>query len=295
MNMHDLDQIRHQVELDLEARLQLTSEHSSALVEAMKYSVGGTAKRVRAVLVCATTVGLGAEIQRALAPAAAIELIHAYSLVHDDLPDMDDSDTRRGKPSCHKQYGSTIAILAGDALQTLAFSTILDAAELTAQQRTDCAAMLANASGWQYMVGGQAMDMELMHQAIRNLDQLFTMHEGKTGALFRAALEMGAIVAGFSRKSELFGTMSEVGTKIGIAFQLTDDFLDATAAVEQLGKPAGADSVAGKKSAVAFLGTEETRNRAIQYLEEAVDILESIDGDMTLVQQLAEECVHRQR
>ncbi|MYD46227.1 MAG: polyprenyl synthetase family protein [Gammaproteobacteria bacterium] len=293
--MHDLEQIRHQVESDLEARLQLTSVHSSALIEAMKYSVCGTAKRVRAVLVCATTIGFGMEIHRALPPAAAIELIHAYSLVHDDLPDMDDSDTRRGKPSCHKNYGSTIAILAGDALQTLAFSTILDAAELTIQQRTDCAAVLANASGWQYMVGGQAMDMELMHSAIHNLDQLFTMHEGKTGALFRAALEMGAIVAGYSRESEQFETMSKVGTKIGIAFQLTDDFLDATAANEQLGKPAGADSLAGKKNAVAFLGKDETRNRAIQYLEEAVEILKSVDGDMNLVQKLAEECVHRHR
>ena len=293
--MHDLEQIRHQVESDLEARLQLTSVHSSALIEAMRYSVCGAAKRVRAVLVCATTVGFGMEIHRALPPAAAIELIHAYSLVHDDLPDMDDSDTRRGKPSCHKEYGSTIAILAGDALQTLAFSTILDAEELTEQQRKDCAAILAQASGWQYMVGGQAMDMELMHRDLRNLDQLFTMHEGKTGALFRAALEMGAIVAGLSRESEQFRTMSEVGTKIGIAFQLTDDFLDATAANEQLGKPAGADSLAGKKNAVAFLGTEETRNRAIQYLEEAVEILKTVDGDMTLVQRLAEECVHRQR
>ncbi|MXZ55980.1 MAG: polyprenyl synthetase family protein [Gammaproteobacteria bacterium] len=292
--MYDLDHIRHLVELDLEARLQLTSEHSSALVEAMKYSVCGTAKRVRAVLVCAASVGFGAEINTALPPAAAIELIHAYSLVHDDLPDMDDSDTRRGQPSCHKQFGSTIAILAGDALQTLAFSTILDAAELTEQQRTDCAAVLANASGWRYMVGGQAMDMELMHRAIHDLDQLFTMHEGKTGALFRAALEMGAIVAGFSRESEQFGTMSEAGTKIGIAFQLTDDYLDATAENEQLGKPAGADSLAGKKNAVAFLGTEETRNRAIQYLNEAVEILKSVDADMTLVQRLAEECVHRQ-
>lgn len=293
--MHDLDQIRHQVESDLDARLQLTSVHSSALVDAMKYSVCGNAKRVRAVLVCASSIGFGAEIQRALAPAAAIELIHAYSLVHDDLPDMDDSDTRRGKPSCHKKYGNTIAILAGDALQTLAFSTILDAAELTEQQRTDCAAILANASGWQYMVGGQAMDMELMHRAIHNLDQLFAMHEGKTGALFRAALEMGTIVAGCSRESEQFGTMSEAGTKIGIAFQLTDDFLDATAGNEQLGKPAGADSLAGKKNAVAFLGIEETRNRAIQYLNEAVEILRSVDGDMNLVQRLAEECVHRQR
>ena len=293
--MHDLDQIRHQVESDLAARLQLTSVHSSALVEAMEYSVCGTGKRMRALLVCATTIGFGAEIHRALPPAAAIELIHAYSLVHDDLPDMDDSDTRRGQPSCHKKYGSTIAILAGDALQSLAFSTILDATELTVPQRTDCAAVLANASGWRYLVGGQAMDMELMHGDTHNLDQLFTMHEGKTGALFRAALEMGAVVAGFSRESKQFEKMNNAGTKIGIAFQLTDDYLDATAGNEQLGKPAGADSDAGKKSAVAFLGTSETHNRAIQYLEEAIEILKSVDGDMALVQRLAEECVHRQR
>lgn len=292
--MQDLDQIRHLVESDLEARMELTSVHSSVLVEAMKYAVCGTGKRMRAVLVCATTVGFGAELHRALPPAAAIELIHAYSLVHDDLPDMDDSDTRRGQPSCHKQFGSTTAILAGDALQTLAFSAILDASELSVQQRSDCAAVLATASGWRYLVGGQAMDMELMHRSIDNLDQLFTMHEGKTGALFRAALEMGAIVAGFSRESEQFVAISTVGTKIGIAFQLTDDFLDATAGIEQLGKPAGADSIAGKKSAVAFLGTEETRSRAIQYLDEAVEVLKSLDGDMTLVQRLAEQCVHRQ-
>lgn len=292
--MHDLEQIRHQIEADLETRLQLSSVHSSTLVEAMNYSVCGSAKRVRAVLVCATALGFGAELQRALPPAAAIEFMHAYSLVHDDLPDMDDADTRRGKPSCHKQYSSMIAILTGDALQTLAFSTILDATELTAYQRSDCAAILATASGWSHMVGGQAMDMELMNHSAQSLDQLFTMHEGKTGALFRAALEMGAIVSGCTRDSAQFQAISNVGTKIGIAFQLTDDYLDATAANEQLGKPAGADSTAGKKNAVAFLGVEETRNRAIQYLNEAFGILESVNGDMTLVRSLAQQCVHRQ-
>ena len=292
--MRDLDQIRHQIEADLETRLRLTSVHSSKLVEAMKYSVCGSAKRVRAVLVCATALGFGAEFSRALPPAAAIEFIHAYSLVHDDLPDMDDADTRRGRPSCHKQYSATIAILTGDALQTLAFSTILDATELSVQQRADCAAILANASGWRYMVGGQAMDMELMDQSAQSLDQLFTMHEGKTGALFRAALEMGTIVSGIDRNSKQFQAMSSVGTNIGIAFQLTDDYLDATAANEQLGKPAGADSLAGKKNAVAFLGVDETRKRAVQYLNEAFGVLESVEGDMTLVRNLAEKCVYRQ-
>ena len=293
--MYDLEQIRQQIEMDLEARLQLTSVHSSTLMEAMKYSVCGPAKRVRAVLVSATTLGFGAEIFNALPPAAAIEFIHAYSLVHDDLPDMDDAETRRGKPSCHKRYSNTIAILAGDALQSLAFSTILDATELTVQQRAECAAVLASASGWRNMVGGQAMDMELMNRTALGLDELFTMHEGKTGALFRAALEMGAIVSGFARDSAPYRAMSNAGTKIGIAFQLTDDFLDATAADGQLGKPAGADSLAGKKSAVAFLGIDETRKRAIQYLNEANGILESVNGDMTLVRLLAEECVHRQQ
>ncbi len=292
--MDDLEQIRHRVEADLTARLQLTSVHSAALVEAMQYSVCGSAKRVRAVLVCATAIGLRTEISRALAPAAAIEFIHAYSLVHDDLPDMDNSDTRRGKPSCHKRFNNTIAILTGDALQTLAFSTILDASELTTQQRGDCAAILAEASGWRYMVGGQAMDMELMNHDVHDLDQLFTMHEGKTGALFRAAVEMGVIVAGFEKGSAPFRAMSDFGTKIGIAFQLTDDLLDATAAAEQLGKPVGADLLAGKKNAVTFLGIEGTRNRATQFLTEAFGILESMEGDMNIVQRLAEECVHRQ-
>lgn len=292
--MDDLGQIRQRIEEDLTARLQLKSAHSSTLVKAMQYSVCGSAKRVRAVLVCATAIGLGSELSKALAPSAAIEFVHAYSLVHDDLPDMDDSDTRRGKPSCHKQFNNTIAILTGDALQTLAFSTILDARELTTRQRGDCAAILAEASGWRYMVGGQAMDMELMNDEVYDLDQLFTMHEGKTGALFRAAVEMGVIVAGCERDSTLFRTMSHFGTKIGIAFQLTDDLLDATAAVEQLGKPVGADMLAGKKNAVSFLGIEETKNRATQLLTESFGILESVEGEMNLVQRLAEECVYRQ-
>lgn len=292
--MRDLDQIRQHIEADLETRLQLTSIHSSTLVEAMKYSVCGSAKRVRAVLVCASALGFGTEFSRTLPPAAAIEFIHAYSLVHDDLPDMDDADTRRGRPSCHQQYSATIAILTGDALQTLAFSTILDATELSAQHRADCAAILADASGWRYMVGGQAMDMELMDQSAQSLDQLFNMHDGKTGALFRAALEMGTIVSGIDRDSKQFQAMSSVGTNIGIAFQLTDDYLDATAANEQLGKPAGADSLAGKKNAVAFLGVDETRKRAIQYLNEAFGVLETVEGDMSLVRNLAEKCVYRQ-
>ena len=295
MTVYDLSQIRLRVEADLEARLQLTSEHSSALVEAMNYSVCGSAKRVRAMLVCATALGLGTELSKALAPAAAIEFIHAYSLVHDDLPDMDDADTRRGKPSCHKQFNNTIAILAGDALQALAFSTILEAPELTLQQRVDCAAILADASGWRYMVGGQAMDMELMNHNAHDLDQLFTMHQGKTGALFRAAVEMGTIISGFERDSAQLRAMSNFGTKIGIAFQLTDDLLDATAARDQLGKPAGSDLLAGKKNAVSFLGIDGTRNRATQYLTEAIENLETANGNMTLVRSLAEVCVLRQQ
>ena len=291
--MSDVELIRRQVEADLASRLQLSSIHSTALVEAMQYSVCGTAKRLRAVLVCATAMGLGNTLTKALAPAASIEFIHAYSLVHDDLPDMDDAATRRGRPSCHKQFSNMIAILTGDALQTLAFSTILDANELSVQQRLDCASILADASGWRNMVGGQAMDMEMMQQAVDNLDQLFTMNMGKTGALFRAAVEMGAIVAGLRRDSLSFGTISKFGTKIGIAFQLTDDLLDATIASEQLGKPAGADLLAGKKNAVAFLGIDGTKDQAAKYLAEAFEHLEALDGDLGLLKDLANLCVHR--
>lgn len=291
--MDELGHIRRRIETELKVRVQLNSPHSSTLVEAMRYSVCGSAKRVRALLVCATAMDFGTEYSHARAPAAAIEFIHAYSLVHDDLPDMDDADTRRGKPSCHKEYTNSMAILAGDALQTLAFSTIMEATELSLAQRVACATVLASASGWRYMVGGQAMDMELMNQDMVDLDQLFTMHEGKTGALFRAAVEMGTIVSGFQPDTSQFLAMSNFGTKIGIAFQLTDDLLDTTAAQEELGKPVGADLLAGKKNAVAFLGVNETRNLAAQYLNEAYEILESVEGDMTRVRQLADECVHR--
>ncbi len=258
------------IETDLAARLPQHSELAPRLVDAMRYATLGGGKRIRPLLTCATAASLGMAPHRALAPACAVEFIHAYSLIHDDLPSMDDDDLRRGRPTVHVAFGEAIAILAGDALQALAFETVGSAESLPMDARLAMVELLARAAGWHGMVGGQAFDMAATGCAL-SIEALEAMHRAKTGALLTTAVELGAIAAQTDAATR--AALREFGAAVGLAFQVVDDLLDVTEATEHIGKRAGADAAAGKNTFPGLLGLDATRLRASALHEDAVGAL----------------------
>lgn len=221
------------------------------LREAMRYSVLAGGKRVRPVLTLAFCDALGEDWRKALPFACALELVHTYSLIHDDLPCMDDDDFRRGKPTCHKVYGETMAVLAGDALQPEAFQLIASAPDLTDRQRLDAVLVLARACGGDGMVAGQVLDVE---GKCGNESDVKLLHSLKTGAMICAAAELGCIAAG--NNTEMRSKAVEYGRHIGLAFQVRDDMLDVIADENEFGKPVGSDREEGKVTFVDLLGLE---------------------------------------
>ena len=221
------------------------------LQEAMRYSLLAGGKRVRPVMTLAFCDMLGGQWREAVPFACALELVHTYSLIHDDLPCMDDDDLRRGRPTCHKVYGETMAVLAGDALQGEAFGLIAAAPAMTAQQRIDAVAVLAAACGGGGMVAGQVLDMDHLAQGEADLRLL---HRLKTGAMLQAAAELGCVAAGAD--DGLRQRARDYGCHIGLAFQVRDDVLDVVADQGELGKPIGSDRAAGKRTFVDLLGLE---------------------------------------
>jgi farnesyl diphosphate synthase len=244
------------------------------LHQAMRYSVINGGKRVRPILVYAAGTALGVDEQKLDAPAVAIELIHAYSLVHDDLPAMDDDDLRRGKPTCHKAFDEATAILAGDALQSLAFHVLLDGLdeELPPSQVKDIINTLAVSSGSRGMAGGQAIDLESVGKEL-NVAQLENMHIHKTGALIRASVRMGALSKPGIDKAML-DKLDHYAKCIGLAFQIQDDILDVEADTETLGKTQGSDMARNKPTYPALLGLEEARQMAAELVEDAIKTLQ---------------------
>ena len=221
------------------------------LQEAMRYSLLAGGKRVRPVMTLAFCDMLGSQWREALPFACALELVHTYSLIHDDLPCMDDDDLRRGRPTCHKVYGETMAVLAGDALQGEAFGLIAAAPAMTAQQRIDAVAVLSAACGGDGMVAGQVLDVDHLAQGEADLRLL---HRLKTGAMLQAAAELGCVAAGAD--DGLRQRARDYGCHIGLAFQVRDDVLDVVADQGELGKPIGSDRAEGKRTFVDLLGLE---------------------------------------
>ena len=221
------------------------------LQEAMRYSLLAGGKRVRPVMTLAFCDMLGGQWREALPFACALELVHTYSLIHDDLPCMDDDDLRRGRPTCHKVYGETMAVLAGDALQGEAFGLIAAAPAMTAQQRIDAVAVLSAACGGGGMVAGQVLDVDHLAQGETDLRLL---HRLKTGAMLQAAAELGCVAAGAD--DGLRQRARDYGCHIGLAFQVRDDVLDVVADQGELGKPIGSDRAEGKRTVVDLLGLE---------------------------------------
>ncbi len=227
------------------------------LHQAMRYAVLGGGKRIRPLLVYATGTLLGASPESLDRPAAAVELIHAYSLIHDDLPAMDDDDLRRGRPTCHRAYDEATAILAGDALQCLAFELLCSDRE-DPRMQLDMLAALSVASGTRGMAGGQAMDLGAVGLKL-DVDALEAMHRMKTGALIRAAVRLGALAA--HAGDTLMKALDDFADALGLAFQIRDDILDVEGTAEALGKTAGKDARADKPTYSSLLGGEEAQRR----------------------------------
>jgi len=260
---------------------------------AMRYATLGGGKRIRAALVYATGEALNADAEDLDAAASAVELIHAFSLVHDDLPAMDNDDLRRGRPTCHRQFDEATALLVGDALQTLAFEVLATTSDEPARIRSRLAMVqaLASASGSSGMAGGQALDIEATGQSL-DLDQLINIHQLKTGALIHAAVTLGVLAADVSEQQVNSG-LNEFGRCIGLAFQIVDDILDITADTETLGKPQGSDLAANKATYPAIMGLEAARERANSLLEVALASLEPLGDNSQSLADLARFIVQR--
>lgn len=269
----DIRRYQSRIEQVLDRCLQLADPGTPRLLEAMRYSVLGGGKRLRPVLVYCTGEALGARPQTLDAAAAAVELIHAYSLVHDDLPAMDDDDLRRGQPTCHKAYDEGTAVLAGDALQCLAFDVLASDVEpgMSAEARLQALRILAHGIGTAGMAGGQAIDLEAVGRRL-DIAQLEDMHRRKTGALLKASVLLGAVAAGVTSGPE-YAALDRFGAELGLAFQIQDDILDVEGDVATLGKAVGADAALEKPTYPSLLGMDRARQLAQQARDNALDSL----------------------
>ncbi|MCS5561774.1 MAG: (2E,6E)-farnesyl diphosphate synthase [Marinobacter nauticus] len=285
-----LDQCRQQVDRELD-RCLARHATSERLQETMRYSVLGGGKRVRPALCMAAARAMGSHESTALAPACALELIHAYSLVHDDLPAMDDDDLRRGRPTAHIAFDEASAILAGDALQTLAFALLSDAPALSDRQRVTMISELARASGHQGMVGGQAIDLESVGRQL-SVAQLEAMHRHKTGALIEASVRLGALTSETVTECQL-SNLTDYASALGLAFQVQDDLLDIEGDTEVIGKRQGSDAARAKPTYPALLGIEGARQHLARLLDEALGALESFDSEADTLRAMADYVVAR--
>jgi farnesyl diphosphate synthase len=244
------------------------------LHRAMRYAVLGGGKRLRPVLVYATGTALGTSLERLDATAAAVEIVHAYSLVHDDLPAMDDDDLRRGRPTCHVVFGEALAILAGDALQALAFEVLAHDPALRSEQgnHVEMLRTLAAACGSHGMAGGQAFDLGAVGQRL-TADELERMHVYKTGALIRASVRLGALAAG-CRDDTVLAALDRYGHCIGLAFQIRDDIIDVEGDSAVIGKTVGKDAANAKPTYPAILGMTASHNQLTELTEAAIAALQ---------------------
>jgi len=288
-----LPRYRDRIERALDAWLPSADTHPARLHDAMRYSVLGGGKRIRPVLVYAAGEALGVPLERLDAPACAVELIHAYSLVHDDLPAMDNDDLRRGKPTCHKAYDEATAILVGDALQTLAFHILahapLDGSE--AHTRLRMLGTLSLAAGSRGMVGGQAIDLASVGSKL-DAAQLEDMHIHKTGALIRASVLLGALAAP-EVSTESLEAMDHFAKCIGLAFQIQDDILDVEGDSAEMGKNAGMDASLDKPTYPAILGMDEAKRLAADLIEGALASLKGFDARADVLRGIAKYVINR--
>jgi geranylgeranyl diphosphate synthase type II len=274
---------RLRIDAALDAFTRFDSDCPPALAEAMRYSLLAPGKRLRPMLVLLAAEACGGDEQAAMPAACAVEMIHAYSLVHDDLPAMDDDDLRRGRPTCHKAFGEATAILAGDALLTLAFevlATHIQPPEVAAK----CCVLLGRAAGCSALVGGQADDLAGQF-SYGGIEALEAIHRRKTGAMMLVSLQLGATVAGAT--PDQLAALTEYGQCLGLAFQITDDLLDVRGETEKMGKRVGKDSDHGKLTFPGILGIDESTRRAEALVATACTALEPLEPGAQGLQALA--------
>ncbi len=284
---------RERVERALEHWLPAGTTPPERLHQAMRYAALGPGKRVRPLLVYAAGRALGADPKPLDAPAAAVELIHAYSLVHDDLPAMDDDELRRGRKTCHVAFDEATAILTGDALQTLAFKILAADGAAEPGVRLEMIRTLALASGSRGMAGGQAMDLEATGRSL-DLAELENMHIHKTGALIHASVRLGCLGAGVA-DPERTRPLEHYAKCIGLAFQVQDDILDVEGDTATLGKTQGKDQASDKATYPALLGLEESRRMARRLCDDARDSLNAFGDAAAPLRWLADYIVERRR
>ncbi|MFM9905933.1 MAG: polyprenyl synthetase family protein [Pyrinomonadaceae bacterium] len=280
-----LREVGSEVDAVLDKLLPMPETEPARLHEAIRWSIFAGGKRIRPGILFAVGRTFGADKNALLYTGAALEMIHTFSLIHDDLPSMDDDDLRRGRETCHKKFGEATAILAGDALQTLAFQTLAEDASLSTTIRLRLIADIARASGTPTgMVAGQQLDLEAEGRKL-TIDEIENIHLRKTGALISVSATAGALIGGAS-DSEMVSVL-QYASRIGLLFQITDDLLDVTQATETLGKTAGKDAAAEKATYPAHFGAEETRKMAETVCREACDALATIEKDASLLNELA--------
>jgi geranylgeranyl diphosphate synthase type II len=286
-----LDERRDRVERTLGTLLPAAKGPAARLAEALRYAVFGGGKRLRPVLAVAVCEACGGSADDVLEPASALELIHTYSLVHDDLPAMDDDDLRRGRKTTHKAFDEATAVLAGDALLTLAFELLATRpAQAPAALRAEAVALVARGAGWAGMVGGQMADLTA-ERTSPDRGTLLWIHAHKTGALLAASAELGALYGGASPGDR--EALARFGGAVGLAFQIADDLLDRTASAAELGKTPGKDEASGKVTFPALLGLDESRREAQRLVEAARAAIPPSVRDRAMLEALARFAVDR--
>jgi geranylgeranyl diphosphate synthase type II len=288
-----LEQQRKRIETALEEVLPPEQGFTATLVEAMRYSLFAGGKRLRPILVLAACEAVGGKSEQALLPACAMEMIHTYSLIHDDLPAMDDDNFRRGVPTNHKVFGETSAILAGDALLTEAFVLLSRPSNgVSPATQIRLVDIAANAAGRDGMVGGQIVDMEAEGEK-HSIETVDFIHKHKTGALILASLQMGAIVGGAT--DQQLRQIETFGQNAGLAFQIADDLLDIESTCGQLGKDVGSDAERGKATYPGVAGVEQARNRASELHTIAIEALADFPAAAEPLRQISAYIINRNK
>ena len=280
-----------EVDAAMDSFLPKAKERPATIHAAMRYSVFAGGKRLRPVLCLAAAEACGGEISNALAPACAVELMHTYSLVHDDLPAMDDDDLRRGRPTCHKVYGEGMAVLCGDALLTEAFIVLAKAPTTKRYGTRELIAELAETGGSRKLIGGQVMDLEGEGKKLTKRD-LVRIHEAKTAALLTTSLRLGGMSANATPAK--LDALTKFGYALGLAFQVIDDILDVTQSTEVLGKTAGKDQAVEKSTYPAILGLEASRKEAAKLTKAAMEALKPFGKKAVRLEEIAAHLLKRE-
>ena len=284
--------VRDDIADALDALLPTHSDIAQPMVDAMRHAVLGGGKRMRPLMACAACEAFSGSFKAALPAACGLEFIHAYSLIHDDLPAMDDDELRHGQAATHVAFGEANAILAGDSLHSLAFQSLAEAPGLSQAAKLRCITLLSTAAGWPGMAGGQCLDIAAEGENL-SLARLEALHSAKTGALIEASLMIGAYCAEVEPDEPRLALLRTFGQRIGLAFQIVDDILDVTESSQTLGKPAGSDDALNKNTFPKLMGLEGAQQRADALLTQALALLEQADLATDLLTGLAERSVKR--